>query len=632
MKHLLRIGLVAALLGTALSAQTKRPAAGPAPAPTPAQEWTSYFHDLGGQRFSPLKQITPANVNQLQLAWSYDTEQPGLQNVPIVAKGVMFITYGKNVAALAADTGAVVWKFVAPAVASRRGVSYWPGDATHPARIVTGSGDKMMALDAATGQIVPGFGVDGYVDLRQGITGDTPGNISLASPPTIFRNMIITGGNNGEGSPSKGLYGDIRAWDVITGKMLWAFHTVPRAGEPGVDTWAGDSWKDRSGTNVWSYFAIDEQRGIIYAPTGVSTSDYYGGDRHGMNLYGNSLIAIDAVTGKMKWFHQIVHHDLWDFDLPAGPTLITVHRNGRAIPAVAVITKMGMLFIYNRVTGEPVFGVEERPVPKSNVPGEESWPTQPFPVKPEPLSRMTFDPAKDFINNSPETFAYCKDLWAKNNFYTQGPYTPAGTEGQMVNFPSTIGGGNWNGTYYDESLGLVFTNVMNLGQVAKMVQGTDRSGAKTWVRQSPWGGAVGRFWNPDTKIPCSAGPWGQLVAVNVNTGDVAWKSTLGFTEALKEKGVENTGALNQGGGIATAGGLIFIGATTDKRFRAFESKTGKQVWETELEASAHDVPVSYLGRDGRQYVAVVAGGGSYLNSPGRGKVMVYALPAPAKKH
>ena len=592
-----------------------------------SNDWPSHDHDAGGQRFSPLKQITPANVATLQPAWTFDTGAAGLQVTPLVINGIMYVTAGNDVIALEPETAKVIWRYKALAAVSKRGVAYWPGDRETPARLFTGAGDRLLAVDAERGKPSAGFGDDGSVDLTASIRGDVDGRFSLASPPSIYRNIVITGGNNGEQSPSSGLYGDIRGWDARTGKLLWSFHTVPRAGEPGVETWEGDSWRNRSGTNVWSFFTIDTERGIVYAPLGSPTSDYYGADRKGANLYGNSIVALDAVTGHLKWHRQLVHHDLWDYDLPAAPTLVDVKRNGRTIPAVAVMTKMALVFIFDRVTGEPLFGVEERPVPQSTVPGEQTWPTQPFPVKPPPLARNTFDPAKDFYGLTQEHETYCKDLWSANGMYTRGPFTPPGVEGTMVTFPSTVGGGNWNGFSYDPLLGLAFTSVMNIGQVAKMVQGTGRGGGPpTWVRRSPWGGAVGRFWNPDTRIPCSAPPFGELVAVDVSRGEVAWKVPLGFVESLKAKGFANTGTLNIGGSIATASGLVFIGATIDCRFRAFESRTGKQLWETELPACAHTVPMTFLGKDQRQYVVVAAGGGSYLGAPPGSKILAFALP------
>jgi glucose dehydrogenase len=592
------------------------------------QDWPSHHGDIAGQRHSALKQITAANVATLKKAWTFDTQVSPLQTTPIVAAGVMYLTAGRNVFAVEPESGRQVWKYTAAAPVSRRGVAYWPGDGTVAPRLFTGAGDHLIAIDAKSGQLAASFGDGGGVDLKASVRGDVDGGFSLASPPAIFKNMVITGGNNGEQSPSLGLYGDIRAWDARTGKLLWSFHTVPRAGEPGVDTWEGDSWKNRSGTNTWAFFTIDEQRGLLFAPIGAPTSDYYGGDRKGKNLYGNSIVALDINSGTLKWYQQLVHHDLWDYDVPAAPALFDVKRGGRTIPAVGVITKMSTLFIFDRVTGEPIYGMEERPVPQSDVPGEASWPTQPFPLKPAPLGRTTFDPAKDFNTLTPEVEAFCKDLWTKNHFYTKGVFTPAGVDGYMVTFPSTIGGGNWNGLTYDPALGYVITNVMDLGQVGRMVKGQDRSGQQTWVRSTPWGGAVGRFWNPQDKIPCSAPPFGELVAVNVNTGDIAWKVPLGFIEELKGAGFPTTGAPNLGGGISTAGGVIFIGATNDAHFRAFDTKTGKLLWDTELDASAHGLPITYQGNDGRQYVAVAAGGGSYLGSPAGSKLVAFALPAP----
>jgi glucose dehydrogenase len=598
---------------------------------TAGADWPTRDHDAGGQRFSPLAQIDAKNVATLQQAWSYDTGAPNIQVTPLVVGGMMYIGTGKNIAALEPETGKEIWKFVAPATVSRRSVAYWPGDAKNAPRLFAGSGDKLIAVDAKTGTLVASFGETGLVDLKASIRGDVDGQFSLVSPPAVYKNIIITGGNNGEQSPSLGLYGDIRGWDALTGKLLWSFHTVPRPGEPGNETWEGESWKNRSGVNMWAFFTVDVERGLVYAPIGAPTSDYYGGDRKGLNLYSNSVVALDATTGKLKWHQQLVHHDLWDFDLPAAPTLVDVKRSGKTIPAVAVVTKMSLLFFFDRVTGEPIFGMEERPVPKSPVPGEASWPTQPFPLKPGPIGRINFDPAKDFYNLTPEHATFCKDLWEKNGLYTQGPYTPPGLEGFAVTFPSTIGGGNWNGITYDAARGLLFTNVMNIGQVARMTQGVPRGGTETtWIRNTPWGGVVGRFWNPENKIPCSAPPFGELVAVNVNTGDIAWKVPLGYTPSLKAKGIEGTGALNIGGGISTASGLIFIGASNDRRFRAFSSADGKVLWETELEASAHSVPMTFLGKDGKQYVVVAGGGGSYITSSPGTKITAFALPAAVK--
>jgi glucose dehydrogenase len=588
--------------------------------------WASHDKDPGGSRFSPLTQITPANVGTLRVAWTFDTGSPSIEVTPLVVGGSMFLSAGSRIFALDPESGQVQWIFDAPGIVSRRGVAYWPGDGVTPPRIYSGAGDKLLALDAKSGKPATTFGAAGYVDLTASIRGDVDGRFSLMSPPAIYKNIVITGGNNGEQSPSLGLYGDIRGWDARTGALLWSFHTVPRPGEPGHDTWEGESWKSRSGTNVWSFFTVDIERGLVFAPLGSPTSDYYGGDRHGANLYGNSIVALDAATGALRWYRQLVHHDLWDYDLPAAPTLITVKHDGRAIPAVAVMTKMSLLFLFNRETGEPIYGIEERPVPQSHVPGEASWPTQPFPVKPAALGRMAFDPAKDFYTLTPEHAAWCKDLWNKNGMFTHGPFTPPELAGTMVTFPSTLGGGNWNGLAYDAGSSLVFTNVMNLGQVARIELRTDpASGQREYGRITPWGGVVGRFWNPDNKIPCSAPPFGELVAVNVDTGDIAWHVPLGVVDELKARGVPQTGTLNIGGPIVTASGLIFVGASIDHRFRAFASRSGQQLWETELDASAHSVPMTYLAGNGRQYVAIAAGGGSFLGSAPGTKVVAFAL-------
>jgi quinoprotein glucose dehydrogenase len=288
-------------------------------------EWAWVGGDPGARRFSPLAQITPANVGRLQQAWSFDTGALDLQVTPIVVKGVMYFTGGPHVFALDPETGRLLWKFTADGPVSRRGVSYWAGSRGVAPRLFLGAGEGLMvALDAATGAVVEGFGTKGYVDLKASVRGDADGRFSLITPPVIFKDTIVTGGSNTEGEPSTGLYGDIRGWDAHTGALRWSFHTVPRPGEPGIETWEGDSWRNRSGTNAWSYMTVDLERGLVFAPTGSATTDFYGADRKGNNLYANSLVALDAETGKLRWFHQLVHHDIWDWDLPAAPTLIDV--------------------------------------------------------------------------------------------------------------------------------------------------------------------------------------------------------------------------------------------------------------------------------------------------------------------
>jgi glucose dehydrogenase len=576
-------------------------------------------------RYSSLRQIHARNVERLQLAWTFRTGKPGSEAIPIVLDGVMYVTAPDGVYALVPETGELLWKYDATPVALR-GLAYWPGAAGSHPRLFTGNGHFLLALDVTTGKPAPGFGDEGRVDLKKGVLGDLKdGRYALESPPAVFGDVVITGCSNGEGSPSAGAYGDIRGWDAKTGKLLWTFHTVPRPGEPGSETWPRDGWKNRSGTNTWGFLTIDVKRGIVYVPLGSPTSDFYGADRVGDGLYGNSLVALDARTGEKKWHQQLVHHDLWDYDLAAPPALFDIHRGGRVIPAVAQITKMGLLFVFDRVTGEPVYGIEERPVPQTEIPGEVTSKTQPFPVKPPPLARNTFR-MEEMYDRSPEQARFCKELFETNQMKIGGPYTPLPLEGNALFFPSTLGGGNWGGVSVDPSLGLLFVNVMNVAQWGHMEKrGSD------YVRKSAYG-TYARFWDRETRVPCQNPPFGELVAVDLASGDIAWRSVLGRIEALEAIGVRDTGSVNLGGSIATAGGLVFIGATNDSRFRAFESKTGKLLWEVKLEASAHTSPITYMGRDGRQYVALMAeGGGAFLGGGFSNSLVAFALPDISRK-
>jgi glucose dehydrogenase len=571
-------------------------------------------------RYSPLRQIHTANVEHLKLAWTFRTGKPGSEAIPIVVDGVMYVTAPDGVYALVPETGELLWKHDATPVALR-GLAYWPGAGGLHSRVFAGNGEFLLALDVTTGKPAPGFGNEGRVDLKSGVLGDLKdGRYRLQSPPAVFGDVVITGCSNGEGRPSGGAYGDIRGWDAKTGKLLWTFHTVPRPGEEGSKTWPTDSWKNRSGTNVWGFFTIDVKRGIVYAPLGSPTSDFYGADRVGDNLYGNSLIALDARTGEKKWHQQLVHHDLWDYDLSAPPALFDIHREGRVIPAVAQITKMGLLFVFDRVTGEPVYGIEERPVPQTVVPGEVTSKTQPFPLKPPPLGKNTFR-LEEMYDRSPDHARFCKELFETNQMKIGVPYTPLPLEGNALFFPSTLGGGNWGGVSIDPSLGLLFVNVMHVGQWGHM----EKRGSE-YVRTSAYG-TYARFWNRETHIPCQNPPFGELIAVDLASGDIAWRSPLGSIEALEAIGVRNTGTLNLGGSIATAGGVVFIGATNDARFHAFDSKTGKLLWEAKIEAGGHSSPITYVGRDGRQYVALMAqGGGAFLGGGLSNTLVAFALP------
>ncbi|MCC6858429.1 MAG: PQQ-binding-like beta-propeller repeat protein [Bryobacterales bacterium] len=587
--------------------------------------WPAFGNDPGAMRYSPLRQIHAGNAGRLKPAWTFRMGKPGSEAVPIVVDGVMYLTAPDGVYALVPETGELLWKYEAAPVALR-GLAYWKGSGGLHSRVFTGNGHYLLALDVTTGRPAPGFANEGRLDLKQGVLGDLPdARYVLQSPPAVFGDVVITGSSNGEGAPARGAYGDIRGWDARTGKLLWTFHTVPRPGEAGAETWPPDGWRNRSGTNVWGFFSVDVKRGIVYAPLGSPTADFYGKDRPGDNLYGNSLVALDARTGRKKWHQQLVHHDIWDYDLAAPPALFDIRRGGRVIPAVAQITKMGLLFVFDRLTGEPVYGMEERPVPQSNVPGETTSKTQPFPLKPPPLAKNTFRPG-EMYDRSPEHARFCRELFENNRMKIGPPYTPLPLEGNALFFPSTLGGGNWGGVSVDPVLGRLFVNVMHIGQWGHM----EKRGEE-YVRTSAYG-TYARFWNPQTRVPCSNPPFGELVAVDLASGDIAWRSVLGRIESLEAIGVRDTGSPNLGGSIATAGGLVFIGATNDARLRAYESGSGKLLWETKLEASAHSSPITYMGRDGRQYVAVMAaGGGGFLGGGVSNALAAFALPDAPRK-
>jgi quinoprotein glucose dehydrogenase len=625
-----------------------------AQAPKLERDWPSHGHDAGAQRYSPLKQINTTNVSKLRLVWTYDTpaavppppprsggapesqDQGGANPVspargepsagsprptprqsaatPLVVNGVMYMaTMYNRVVALDADTGHEIWVKNVGHTPSTRGIAYWPGTEGIPPQLVFGTGDGsslLISLNAKTGEFTPGFGNGGKVDLRQGVGDKFPRlRVALSSPPAIYKHFAITG-NHSQESPSLGPSGDVRGWDLRTGKLVWTFHTIPRPGEPNHEVWKNDQWVDRAGANAWGFITVDERRGIAYVPTGTPATDFYGGDRLGSNLYGSSLLALDAATGKLKWFFQTTHHDNWDYDLNAPPTLIDVRRNGRTIPAVAVYTKQGLLFVFDRVTGAPVFGVEERPVVSDNaLPGDEYSPTQPFPVKPPPIARMTFAP-HEVATVTPEHEKYCRGLLElEGGVMTGGPYAQYGPKLRVI-FPGWTGGGNWNGSAFNPDLGYLFLPTQDHGMLNKMIKSTLFE--NMYVRSGPDNAPpmLGtNFWDGRKGWPCQQPPWGELVAVNANTGDIAWRVPLGSFEELDALGVPATGTLNRGGPIATAGGLVFIAASQDARFRAFDARTGKVLWVADLTENGRAVPITYQGKRGTQYVAIMAGGG-----------------------
>lgn len=594
-----------------------------------SNDWPAYGYDAGGGRFSPLTQITPANAGKLELAWTYHMNPVPSQKLarvpfattsPLVVDGRMFLgtPYGR-VVALDPISGKQLWAYELPTGDQPpfRGLGYWPGDKAHAPRLIFGTlRGRMIALDAATGAPSKGFGTNGMIDTKtpEIMNGLPEAFYGYSAPPTIYKNLAITGSRVQE-APSKGAAGDARAWDVVTGKLVWTFHSIPRPGEKFHESWEYDGWKQRSGVNIWNMLTVDTARGIAYLPFGAPTFDRYGGDHKGANLFSNSLVAVDASTGKYLWHFQTVHHDIWDLDLHTTPVLLTVKKDGKNIPAVAAMNKTAMLFLLNRVTGEPIFGVTEKPVPPSSVASETAWPTQPFPNKPEPLTRMSFD-LSELDDSTPEHRAACQALVDKDQLVGSKMFEPLRDDRTMVHFPGAAGGPEWGGGAYDPKRGLFIFNSNQLGYVEKLVKRDN----------GEWHMTSARFVDPKTNTPCQVPPWGELIAVDVNTADVVWRTRLGITDHFPE-GKKDTGRPGNGGPIVTASGVTFVGGTDDQRFRAFDSKTGKELWTYKLDYSAHATPITYRGKDGRQYVAIVATGGSYLGSPtGGDSLLVFALP------
>jgi quinoprotein glucose dehydrogenase len=607
-----------------VSGDAQRPAA-----VTNRGDWPMYRHDLAGTGYSPLTQVTLANVARLTQAWTYrlqrDTPAPpapagrggtgavvNSQATPIVIDGVMYLPAADRVVALEADTGKEIWRHtVTSGAPSRRGVAYWPGEASTPPRILFMAGSRLIALDARSGAIASDFGANGEVDI----------GVPYNSVPGVFSNVVVVGANTPPGTI--GGIGNARAFDARTGAKLWEFSSVAQPGSVGHESWEGDSWKGRLGANAWPfYFTIDEQRGLLYLPLASPIPGAFGGDRKGANLFGNAVVAVNVHTGKYAWHFQTIHHDLWDHDPPAPPGLLDIVQNGRTIPALGVTTKSGYLYILNRETGRPVFGVEERAVPKSDVPGEFAYPTQPIPIRPPALSRVAYRSA-DLVTAADTTQEHaqaCAELVAKvGGVSNAGPFTPwryraeGAPSATTLVFPGGLGGANWGGTAFDPTSRIVFVatqDVGALGSIERAKTGSLVPYEKTTPGRSTFDVRIG-----DANWPCQKPPWGRLTAINTATGAFAWQVPLGITEQLPPE-KQNTGRPVLAGPIVTASGLVFIASTDDNRFRALDAKNGKEVWVTRLERRGNADPITYQGRNGKQYVAVVA----------TDTVMVYALP------
>ncbi len=699
------------------------------------QGWTVYNGGADGSHYSPLVQINRNNVHQLRPAWTYDTgEKGGIQTNPLVIGRVMYgISPTLSIFALNAATGKRLWQFD-PGVQSgqpSRGLAYWTNG--KESRLLVGVMNYLYALDPETGKVIEGFGDHGRIDLRLNLDDDAHYKqlmVVMTSPGVIYKDMIIVGFRTSESAPAP--HGDIRAFDVHTGRLRWSFHTIPPPGEEGYDTWPKDAWKTVGSANNWPGMVVDAKRGVVYAPTGSPVSDFYGADRIGNALYGDTLLALDANTGKRLWHFQGVHHDVWDRDFPSPPVLLTLHKDGREVDALAQTTKQGYLYVFDRVTGQPLFPIEERPYPASNVPGEQTSPTQPFPTAPEPFARQRLT-ANMITDRTPA--AHEQALQQFNELRSDGQFVPFSVDKQTVVFPGFDGGGEWGGPAVDPKTGVLYVNANDVpwtggltgnkiaaspgaeiyqsscaschgderrgsppafpslvgissrltdAQIATTIQnGRGRMPSfpsisdgrldlllaylKTGAPEIPRVGTSvvsvqsavdGHGAQPATAppgkrelesangegpraryrftgyrkfqdidgYPAVVPPWGTLNAIDLNTGKYLWKIPLGEYPELAAHGMKTTGTENYGGPVVTAGGVLFIGATMfDDKFRAFDSSTGKLLWEYKLPFAGVATPAVYMV-DGKEYVVIAASGGRNPREPAGGDYIAFALP------
>jgi quinoprotein glucose dehydrogenase len=678
-----------------------------------AKDWPAYGGGPDSIHYSTLSQINRDNVKDLKVAWTFDTGDatPGahteLEATPIKIGDTLYLISPKvRLFALDAATGKQKWVFD-PSEGRKvigstrnRGITYWT-DGKGDERIFVSMRQYLYAVNARTGKLILSFGDQGKVDLREGLGHQNEGlSIGLSTPGTIYKDLLICGSIVPEQLPA--YPGDIRAFDVRTGKIRWQFHTIPHPGEFGYDTWPKDAWKYSGAANNWVGLSIDTRRGIVFVPLGSAASDFYGADRPGDDLFADALVALDANTGKRIWHFQTVHHDIWDRDLNAPPTLVTLHKDGKTIDAVAQTTKSGYVFVFDRATGKPVYPIAEKKYPRSDIPGEWTSPTQPLPIAPPPFARQRVD-EKDLTTRTPKAHEEALALFKK--IRSDGQFIPGSLEGTII-FPGFDGGQEWGGPAFDPETGYLYVNTNEMAWVLKIIKRppqaavasgktlyestcaqchkVDRSGTppdvpslrnieqrytEQEIAQIIHGGngrmpafpnlsdqetgAIARYvvngaddlviaaksqtppaeyqmagytkFLDSEDYPAITPPWGQLSAIDLNKGTIAWQIPFGEYPALAAKGQANTGSENYGGGILTSGGLFFIGATSyDRKFRVFDKTTGKLLWETTLPAAGNATPAMYEA-DGRQFVVIAAGGGK-SKDPSGGSYVAFALP------
>jgi quinoprotein glucose dehydrogenase len=574
------------------------------------QEWRHYGQDPGGARYSGLREMTRDNVANLERAWTFRTGDIAAGSAhyaectPLVVDGVLYvITPFSRLIALDATTGTELWRFTpdppldisetAGGGLASRGVAYSDHDGKSRIFLPVRDG-RIYAIDTVTHKPDQTFGAGGYIDLRAGLPDDGD-YLFLSSPPTLYKHVLIQPYGINDTSNHRNPYVPVRAFDARTGALLWTFDTIPRPGQAGHDSWGGDSWKGRGGCNPWAPISVDTARGIFYLPVGAPNNDKFGGDRPGDNLFANSIVALDALTGKRLWHFQTVHHDLWDYDLAAMPTLFDMECDGETLPAVAVVGKTGFAYVFNRVTGAPLFSIEERAVPESTVPGEAASPTQPFPTKPPAFARQRLT-RSDLHATKPGALGKLQSRF--DDLRSEGLFTPPSPEGTIV-FPGQLGGGNWSGAAVSPE-GMMYITSNELPYVTQVKPGGT----------GPFGVSVraGHFLDSEG-YPAVKPPWGTVTKLDLVQGTIVWQKPLGNYSGLNLDSVGATGQMNFGGGTVTAGGLFFVAAALDSRLRVFDTDTGRVLARYDLEVPGQGAPVTYRGRDGKQYVALYAGGG-----------------------